>query len=90
MFFRYQQVQLWSFDVLNEWEKIILENDGLGGEGAPAALGLETRRNDNVIDFPISDLDQELVGSKSWPIELDQYGGFADLLQRRVGNLPLC
>lgn len=60
--------QMLQADLCSDWIEpisFILENDGLGGEGAPAALGLETCRNDNVIDFPISDLDQELVGSKS-------------------------
>ena len=55
-------------DLCSDWVEpinFILENDGLGGDGAQSAVGWETHRNDNVIDFPVSDLDQELVDSKS-------------------------
>jgi hypothetical protein len=60
-----QQLQA---DLCSDWVEpisFILENDGLDGDGLHAALGWETSSNDNVIDFPISDFDQEQAESKS-------------------------
>jgi hypothetical protein len=55
-------------DLCSDWVEpisFILENDGLGGDGQHTVVGWKTGRNDNVIDFPVSDFDQELIESKS-------------------------
>ncbi len=60
-----QQLQT---DLCSDWVEpisFILENDGLDNESALGIVSLGTCQNDNVIDFPISDLDQELTGSES-------------------------
>lgn len=59
--------QMLQADLCSDWVEpisFILENDGLGDD-AQTAIDWETPRNDNVIEFPISDLDQELVESNS-------------------------
>ncbi len=60
--------QLLQADLCSDWVEpinFILENDGLGGDGEPAGVGWEKCQQDNVMDFPISDLDQEMIESKS-------------------------
>lgn len=54
-------------ELCSDWVEpisFILENDGLS-EDAQIAIGWKTSTKDNVIDFPISELDQELVESSS-------------------------
>ncbi len=60
-----QQLQA---DLCSDWVEpisFILENDGLDGDGQHKAVGWATSSDENVIDFPISNIDQELVRSKS-------------------------
>lgn len=60
--------QMLQADLCSDWVepiKFIMENDGLGSDGSLAAMGWEPGENDNVIKFPVCDLDQELEESNS-------------------------
>ena len=60
--------QMLQADLCSDWVELIsfiLENDGLESDGAQTAVGWESWRNDNVIDFPNCGPDQEVVDAKS-------------------------
>lgn len=55
-------------DLCSDWLEpisFIVENDGLDGDSAPNVLRCDAHDNDNVIEFPVSELDEEVVESSS-------------------------